>query len=239
MSMTPHTGCVAYMKTNVNTLGMEKLFIYDFDGVISFLFERYDLVPHRKEMLETLLCYGLDASKHENMFTVSELIESSDLPMDVKQKAFLDVDRILKNVEMEAIRNAEPVPGLMEIFPKVVDAGVHVAVASNNNPEAVKSYLEKLFPEIEIPVWGRNSLHPEWLKPSPYMLERAIEYYGAERENTIFFGDAVSDYEAALNAGVGFYGFIPSEKKKIRMEKVLPRDRLLLDWHELSAVLLS
>ena len=222
----------------LDTLVMEKLFIYDFDGVIAFLFERYDLKPARSRMLEILLSYGIDASSHENMFTVSEVIDRSSISREMKQKAFLEVDGILRSAELEAIGNAEPVPGLRNVFPMVPERGIHMAVASNNNPEAVRSYLKRMFPDLDIPVWGRDPLHPEWLKPSPYMLERAMEHYGVGKDNTVFFGDAVSDYEAACNAGVGFYGFIPSEKKRLRMEKVLPRERLLQDWNEFRKVLL-
>ena len=218
---------------------MEKLFIFDFDGVIAFLFEKHDLNTARREMLDMLLSFGIDASGHDNMFTVSEVIEASSLDEDDRRKALLEVDRILKTLEMESIEDADPVPGLEEVFPKVIESGIHVAVASNNNPDAVRLYLDRMFPGLDILVEGRDALHQDRLKPSPYMLQKAMEHHGIGRENTIFFGDAVSDMEAAENAGVGFYGFIPSEKKRIRMEKVLPRDRLLSDWHELEDVLLS
>lgn len=80
-------------------------------------------------------------------------------------------------------------------------------------------------------------MHPERLKPSPYMLEEAMDRFSVPPSGTVFFGDSVSDMEAAAAAGTGFFGFRSSEKNRKRFCGVLEEDRIMEDWYGLGRLI--
>lgn len=135
--------------------GMDRLFVFDFDGVIAFLFDDYDLAPAEREMERCMLSRGIDISGHGNIFTVPGLIAGSDAGGCGRTGALIECDRILGSAEADAALSAEAVPGFIEMLPRIMESGTGVAVASNNDPRAVRIFLNRVMPGLDIPVWGR------------------------------------------------------------------------------------
>ena len=68
-----------------------------------------------------------------------------------------------------------------------------------------KFFLETIeFNETEFPLYFCPHLANSCIcrKPSPYMILKAIYDFGGTQLNTVFVGDAISDMEAAMNAGI-------------------------------------
>ena len=49
----------------------------------------------------------------------------------------------------------------------------------------------------------------------------------------LFIGDTPRDWETAKNAGCGFMGIAPTERKRARFDEVFYREPLLTDYYDL------
>lgn len=67
---------------------------------------------------------------------------------------------------------------------------------------------------ICIPVYGRNPLCLEHLKPNPWSLNNVIKDLRVSKEQVLFLGDNPTDLECSLSAGVDFIAITSTEKKK-------------------------
>lgn len=81
-------------------------------------------------------------------------------------------------------------------------------MVSNNSDRAVHSYLTRngLDDRIDLVV-ARTSHDPALLKPSPHLIETALEALGAEPGVCAFVGDSTTDIEAARLVGVPSIGY--------------------------------
>lgn len=77
------------------------------------------------------------------------------------------------------------------------------AVVSNNSEKAVRAFLDRYGWTTHIAAFAcRDPEDATRLKPSPFLLERALQALDARASAALFIGDTLSDVQAAASAGV-------------------------------------
>ena len=183
-----------------------KAFIFDFDTTIFFLFNKnYDRTDVIEKLNKALKKYGIDDIVDRNFFNSLKLAKDN-------KECLLEVDSIIKEAEMDALRKGEVIEGAIE-FIKELSKKYKLAVVSNNAEEVFFKFKEEYLPNIDIPFFGRNPLHPEFLKPNPYNLDLALKHLNVNPNEAYYIGDNTIDYFAASTLNVPFIGMGSIESK--------------------------
>lgn len=125
----------------------------------------------------------------------------------------------LTATEVKASRSATPTVGAEAFLSACGNAGLPVAIVSNNSTSAVRSYLDhRGIAEHVALVVGRMSDDPTVLKPSPYPVHLALAELNTPPTTAILIGDSTTDIEAARMAGVRSLGYAnkPGKAAKLR-----------------------
>ncbi|MFF4354224.1 HAD family hydrolase [Streptomyces sp. NPDC001530] len=184
--------------------------LFDFDGPLCRLFPDQSSAPLAKELRGVVALRGagelltpeVRASIDPQVVlrAVDRARPGSDLVAELE-------DRLAEG-EAAAAAIAPPTPGADLLVRRLVDAGVRVAVATNNSPEAVATYLRRvnLHECFAGHIHGRTD-DPKRLKPDPDSLHRALQGLEAEAYNALMIGDMPTDLDAAREAKVAFVGY--------------------------------
>ncbi|EOD64386.1 HAD-IA family hydrolase [Amycolatopsis vancoresmycina] len=92
-------------------------------------------------------------------------------------------------------------PGVREVLTALRENGYGLAVATGKSGPRARSLLERLalLPLFDHVLGSDEVAHP---KPAPDIVRRAMSLLGAQAEETIMIGDAVTDLQSARGAGV-------------------------------------
>jgi phosphoglycolate phosphatase len=154
-------------------------------------------------------------------------LAASDDPLEVFAYAATVDPELAKRVEAEmtkleeaATTTARPAGYVHDVVMACRESGRSVAVVSNNSDRAVHSYLARngLDDRIDLVV-ARTSHDPALLKPSPHLIETALEVLGAEPGECAFVGDSTTDIEAARQVGVPSIGYANRPGKHASLAK--------------------
>jgi phosphoglycolate phosphatase len=110
--------------------------------------------------------------------------------------------------ELAAVPTAAPTPYVHEVVTACQNSGRSVAVVSNNSARTVHAYLTRhgLDDRISVVV-ARTNHDPTLLKPSPYLITKAVDVLNAKPGECTLIGDSVSDIQAARLASVRSIGY--------------------------------
>lgn len=108
--------------------------------------------------------------------------------------------RSLLEHELAAAREADPIPGAMEIVARIRRVGLKTALLTRNSRAAMEMMLEKFADgEVEFDLtWSREDAP---IKPGPEGVLRACGRLGVEPDRTCCVGDFWYDVAAANAAG--------------------------------------
>ncbi len=96
---------------------------------------------------------------------------------------------------------SRPYEGMPRTIKRLKDAGKRLAVVSNKPHADAVSVINALYPRDTFSmILGRMDRFA--IKPAPDALRFAMEYFGAEPEDTVYVGDSEVDVEFARNAGI-------------------------------------
>ncbi|MCX4666100.1 HAD hydrolase-like protein [Streptomyces sp. NBC_01381] len=191
--------------------------LFDFDGPICRLF-----AGHSAERVAMGLVLGLKKRGLRGLLP-EEVWEEED-PMAVMHAVAAqhpgsdlieEVEGQLTQEEMKATATAWPTPYADPVIQTWVNVGARLAITTNNNAGAVVAYLSSRNLEhcFAPHIYGRTQ-DLDLLKPNPYCLNRALSAMGADPSAALMIGDAPSDYEAAVRAGVKFLGYARNDRKE-------------------------
>ena len=136
--------------------------------------------------------------------------------------------REVKRIVQEQGRgNAVPKGELLAPLTRLVEAGLRLAVLTNDSEGSARQGLEELgLQHLFDPVIGADSGHGG--KPDPRGLLHCCAMHGSDPSETLMIGDTGADYGAAINADVG--GFIciaddPAQRPDMAIDvaDVIPR----------------
>ncbi|MER7891983.1 HAD family phosphatase [Micromonospora sp. NPDC094482] len=188
-------------------LGEVGAVLLDFDGPVCSIFARYPAPQVAAELVDVLRQHGVNVPP--------DLACERD-PLDVlrrtgatgNQEVTRAVEEALCAAERQAAETAEPTPYGREVIVAACQAGLPVAVVSNNSAGAVTDYLmtHRIAGYVR-PVVGRAYADPARMKPNPEPILRAAHALGRPPNHCVLVGDSVSDIVGARAAGVRVVGY--------------------------------
>jgi HAD superfamily hydrolase (TIGR01509 family) len=176
--------------------------LLDFDGPVCRIFAGYPARDVAAELVDVLYRNGIDAPSH---------VAAEADPLEVLRwtgstgdlGATRAVEDALCAAERRAVETAAPTPYGREVIVAARQAGMPVAVVSNNSAGAVNAYLaaHRLIGHVST-VIGRAYAEPERMKPNPEPIMRAVRTLGVSPARSVLIGDSISDIDGAKAAGV-------------------------------------
>lgn len=188
-------------------LGSVGAVLLDFDGPVCSIFAGYPAPLVAAELVDVLRQHDVDLTP--------DLASEPD-PLEVLRRTGATGDRgvtravedALRAAERQAAESAEPTPYGREVIVAARQAGLAVAVVSNNSAEAVSAYLaaHRLAGHV-LPVVGRAYAEPSRMKPHPEPILQAVRALGMAPGRCVLVGDSLSDIDGARSAGVRAIGY--------------------------------
>ena len=199
-------------------LAGKTLLLLDFDGPVCSVFAGYPASQIAAELVESLreVAPRLAADLEGEQDPMEVLRQSAGtLPRDQVDK----IDEQLGLAELKAVESAEPTPGAADLIVTARQAGLSVAIVSNNSAEPIAKYLQGrgLDREVDL-IIGRPFGRPEQMKPDPYLLHEALSALSVDAAHACFVGDSVTDIEAGEAAGVMTIGYANKPGKAQRLK---------------------
>ncbi|MFI6065826.1 HAD family hydrolase [Micromonospora sp. NPDC051227] len=181
--------------------------LLDFDGPVCSIFAGYPAPQVAAELVDVLRRHGVDvppdlASEPDPLEVLRRTGAAGD------QGVTQAVEDALCAAERRAVETAEPTPYGREVIVAARQAGMSVAVVSNNSAGAVTAYLEahRLAGYVS-PVVGRAYADPDRMKPNPEPILQAMRALAELPARCVLVGDSLSDIEGARAAGVTVIGY--------------------------------
>jgi len=181
--------------------------LLDFDGPVASIFAGYPATGVAAELVDLLRGHGVDVPAHQT---------SERDPLEVlrwtgsigDQSITRTVEAALCKAELRAVKTAAPTPYGREVIVAARQAGLQVAVVSNNSAGAVTAYLaaHRLAGHVS-PIVGRAYAEPQRMKPNPEPILRAVRALDASPGRSVLIGDSISDIEGGKAAGVRVIGY--------------------------------
>lgn len=190
--------------------------LFDFDGPICRLFAGHSAERIAAGMVRGFAERGLRGPLPE------EVLKTADPQAVMRAVAarhpgsdlITEIEEQLTQEELKAAATAWPTPYADPVIQTWVQLDTRLAITTNNSARAVSKYLESrnLTRCFAPHVYGRTQ-NLDLLKPNPYCIKRALSAMGAAPSDALMIGDAATDYEAAVEAGVTFLGYARNERK--------------------------
>ncbi|MEV6758712.1 HAD hydrolase-like protein [Streptomyces sp. NPDC051214] len=190
--------------------------LFDFDGPICRLFAGHSAERIAAGMVRGFAERGLRGPLPE------EVLKSGDPQAVMRAVAarhpgsdlITEIEEQLTQEELKATDTAWPTPYADPVIQTWVQLDTRLAITTNNSARAVTKYLESrnLTRCFAPHVYGRTQ-DLDLLKPNPYCIKRALSAMGAAPSDALMIGDAATDHEAAVEAGVTFLGYARNERK--------------------------
>jgi HAD superfamily hydrolase (TIGR01549 family) len=208
---------------NIQTLGeilnKSKALMLDFDGPVCSVFSGISASYVAQELRNHL-------SRHHPEPLPADIRNTND-PFEILYYAAelgatqaARVELILQACETAAVTSARINPHTRLLIEKWNQLGLPLAIVSNNSFKAIKHYVELLNLPSEIEIFARSSSNVKHLKPSPYLLECAVEELGLQPASCAFIGDSESDLLAGEAAGVPVIGYGNKRPKVDRFQQM-------------------
>ncbi|MFD7225115.1 HAD family hydrolase [Streptomyces sp. NPDC059892] len=219
--------------------------LFDFDGPVCALFRNHPAPGVAGRLLDWLPAgvRRLVRAEDGGPVTDPQVILRAVGELDPGSALVSGLEARLTEEEVLATESAVPSPGAAELIRALGDAGVVLAVTTNNSPRAVRRYLERtgLADCFGPHIHGRthDPHDPRRLKPHPDCLARALASTGAAAGESVMIGDAVADFLAAKQLGIRFLGYATRESKSEVLYEVGARvavDELPRSAQELAAL---
>ncbi|WP_067670349.1 HAD family hydrolase [Nocardia miyunensis] len=118
------------------------------------------------------------------------------------------LERCFTEFELAAARKARPTPHADEVIRYTAMNSRIIAIVSNNSVTAIDAYLTQhgLRPFVS-GIFGRTATNLTKLKPSPFLLEEAVDQLAVLSSDCVFVGDSITDLQAAHAAHVPVVAF--------------------------------
>jgi phosphoglycolate phosphatase len=191
--------------------------LLDFDGPVCSIFAGLPAPTVADELRKLFTPDQLTGTAKTTADPIEVFIQAAEVSPELAAR----VEAELTTFEVTAVTTAKPTPYVHEVLAGCRESGRTVAVVSNNSASAVNAYLDRhgLIDGVAL-VIARTSHDPALLKPSPHLLEIAVEKLAAGPAATTLVGDSLTDIEAAHSAGIGSIGYANKPGKREAMTEI-------------------
>jgi|SRR5580658_8728454 phosphoglycolate phosphatase len=202
--------------TTGDIIARTRYLLLDFDGPICDIFAGHPDITVASSLRKLITSQGITMPSRINqtrdpfeVFTYSATI-STDLAAQV--------EAVMTEQELAAVPTAKPTAHVHDVVTGCRDSGRTVAVVSNNSDRAVRAYLAThgLDDRVDLVV-ARTSPDPALLKPSPHLIEQAMNELGAPIAEVVLVGDSTTDIQAGRSVGVSTIGYANKSGKSERL----------------------
>jgi phosphoglycolate phosphatase len=147
-----------------------------------------------------------------------------------------ELEMILAEGEMAAVRTARATRGADAFIRAVADSGRLLAITTNNSPGAVEAYLKdhSLESSFGWRIFGRDPENSSLMKPHPDCLLRAMSALDVRPGQCLMIGDSPRDAAAAKAADIRFLGYARSADRVARLRQVDPHP-VVIGMEDLAA----
>lgn len=167
-----------------------------------------------------------------------EFVRRAMIGMDLSDEQAAEIgQRFLINYDKLQGPSTIPFEGTKELLLDLKKAGYLVCLASNKPQNLLESIIDEKFPGVEFDVrFGQRGNIP--VKPDPYVINEIRDMFILKKEECLYIGDSIYDYETAKNAGIdccivkygyGFYDQDFVKKSTYAVDSVSDLRKLLLD----------
>jgi phosphoglycolate phosphatase len=222
--------------------------LFDFDGPVCGLFRRHPAPRVALRLLEHLPADVRDRVRTRaggRPVTDPQIVLRAVGELEPDSPLVPELEARLTREEVLAAESAEPAENAAKLIRALREAGIALAVTTNNSAEAVERYLERDGLGLA-DVFGRHihgRTHSPYdaglLKPDPDCLLRALKSTCAVAEESLMIGDTRADFDAADRLGIRFLGYAPKGPKSDALYRAGAKvviDRLPADLAELAAL---
>ncbi|WP_097325258.1 HAD family hydrolase [Paractinoplanes atraurantiacus] len=181
--------------------------LLDFDGPVCSIFAGYPAPKIAAELVVVL--QQMSASMPPALTDEQDPLEVLRWAGSTGNQATTQaVEDALCAAELRAVESAAPTRYGREVIVAARQAGLPVAVVSNNSAGAVTAYLARhRLAAYVSPVIGRAYADPMRMKPNPEPILRATQLLGISPARSVLVGDSLSDIEGSRAAGVRSVGY--------------------------------
>ncbi|MGK5442659.1 HAD family hydrolase [Micromonospora sp. URMC 105] len=218
--------------------GEVRAVLLDFDGPVCSIFAGLPAPQIAAELVDVLRRHGVDLPPG--------LVHEPD-PLEVlrwtgaagDQEVTRAVEDALCAAERRAAATAEPTPYGREVIVAARQAGLPVAVVSNNSAGAVTAYLvaHRLAGHVS-PLVGRAYAEPARMKPNPAPILLATQALNVTARHCVLVGDSLSDIEGARAAGVRAVGYA-NRASKVQAFRSAGADAVITNMSEIATALIA
>ncbi|MFJ7077955.1 HAD family hydrolase [Streptomyces sp. NPDC098781] len=209
--------------------------LWDLDGPVCRLFAGKPAAGIARDLVEQIDSYGMGG-----LLTEAERSATDPhvplLAVHRKRGGDLvaELEAWLTRRELQAVPRAMPTPYADPLIRRWPTLGVRFAITTNNSARAASAYIESRGLGAYFTCIHGREQNLDLMKPNPHTLLQALKSLGAEPSLTLMLGDAPTDYEAALDAGVAFAGYARNAaKRQLLVEAGVKDDHIV---NELSLV---
>lgn len=183
--------------------------LLDFDGPICSVFAGYPAPAVAQTLRQTLQSFGVTGPIMNGRTGPLTLLR---WVADNHPELVNVAEDLLITAEREAVRTAAPTHGADTVIVAAGRIGRPIAIVSNNSAIAIREYLDGRKLDVAAIV-GRPYADPTRMKPNPEMVTCAIKALGVSPRDCVFIGDATTDIEAAISAGVHSIAYAKSPER--------------------------
>ena len=216
--------------------------VLDFDGTVIRLFANCTLVTASHRIHGLLAENGVNFDTGRDVFDAFSCVLEAGLRAEDRERLLNEVDAIITEEELSALESGIVIDGFRDFLRRAKEENIAVGIASNNSAECIRHFLDTHAEGFDIPVVGREALHPELMKPHPHSLEQICAFLDCTADGIVFIGDNIRDYRCAENFGAEFIALTPTTAKRERIiANGLDTDRvkIVTDFTELIKLLFT
>lgn len=144
---------------------------------------------------------------------VNRAMKGMDLTFEKKDEIG---QRFLLNYKKLQNKASNPYLGVSELLKDLKEAGYKICLASNKPQALLDAIIDEKFPDIKFDIrFGQRNDVP--IKPDPTIVNIIRKELNIKKEECLYVGDSIYDYETAKNANVDCmivkygYGFYDQE----------------------------
>lgn len=194
---------------------MIKAIIFDVDGVLidsnEIIVEAYQKTAKKLGLRIPSLHEVVDLMGRPLVEVVSVIWPKSNVELYMREyrRLFMDENLVIHAIE-----------GAVDAVREIRESGIKIGVLSGKTMFFIKKHLREAGFNIN---WFEVIVSFETTKkhkPSPEPLLYAINQLSVKSEETVYVGDAASDYECAKNAKVGYFAVLTGSLGREDLEKL-------------------